>query len=125
MNKPTKSTEVEQLINAIVEGIQRVKGIDIVKIDLTKINHTECNYFIICHGNSNTQVNAIAHSVEDTAIELANEKAWHTDGYQNATWILLDYANIMVHVFQKETRTYYDLESLWADAKIKTYKSEN
>jgi len=125
MNKPTKSTEVEQLINAIVEGIQRVKGIDIVKIDLTKINHTECNYFIICHGNSNTQVNAIAHSVEDTAIELANEKAWHTDGYQNATWILLDYANIMVHVFQKEARQFYDLENLWADAHIEYIKEEN
>ncbi|MBL7970436.1 MAG: RsfS/YbeB/iojap family protein, partial [Prolixibacteraceae bacterium] len=66
MNKSVIDTETEQLIQAIVEGIQRKKGIDIVKIDLTKINHTECKYFIICHGNSSTQVDAIAHSVEDT-----------------------------------------------------------
>ena len=125
MNKPTKKTEIEQLIDAIVEGIQRVKGIDLIKIDLTKINHTECNYFIICHGNSSTQVNAIAHSVADTVIELTNEKPWHTDGYKNATWILLDYSNIMVHVFQKEARQFYDLENLWADAHIEYIKEEN
>ena len=73
MNKSVKKTETEQLLNAIVEGIQRKKGIDIIKIDLTKINNTECKYFIICHGNSNTQVDSIAHSVEDTVEELLKE----------------------------------------------------
>ncbi len=125
MTKIVKETETEQLIDAIVEGIQRKKGIDIVKIDLTKINHSECKYFIICHGNSNTQVDAIAHSVEDTVIELIDEKAWHTDGYRNSLWILLDYADIMVHVFQRDSRQFYDLENLWADAKIELIKEAN
>lgn len=125
MHKKVKETETEQLIAAIVEGIQRKKGIDIVKIDLTKINHTECKYFIICHGNSNTQVDAISHSVEDTVIEYLNEKAWHTDGYQNSIWILLDYADIMVHIFQRDARSFYDLENLWADAQIELIKEEN
>jgi ribosome-associated protein len=113
------------LIAAIVEGIQRKKGIDIVKIDLTKINNTECKYFIICHGNSNTQVDAISRSVEETVIEYLNEKAWHTDGYQNLIWVLLDYADIMVHIFQRDARKFYDLENLWADAQIEFIKEEN
>lgn len=125
MNKTVSETETEQLLDAIVEGIQRKKGIDVVKIDLTKINHTECKYFIICHGNSNTQVDAIAHSVEETVTEILDEKAWHTDGYRNSIWILLDYADIMVHVFQREARQFYDLENLWADAHIELIKEEN
>ena len=125
MSKSLKETETEHLIDAIVEGIQRKKGIDIVKIDLTKINHSECKYFIICHGNSSTQVDSIAHSVEETVIELLNEKAWHIDGYRNSIWILLDYADIMVHIFQKEARQFYDLENLWADASIELIKEEN
>jgi ribosome-associated protein len=125
MNKSVKEKEIEQLINAIVEGIQRKKGQEIIKIDLTKINHTECKYFIICHGNSVTQVDAIAHSVEDTVEELINESAWHKDGYRNSIWILLDYADIMVHIFQKESRSFYDIENLWADAHIELIKEEN
>lgn len=125
MNTSLKKAETEQLIEAIVEGIQRKKGLDLIKIDLTKINNTQCKYFIICHGNSNTQVDAIAHSVEDTVEELINEKAWHKDGYRNSLWILLDYADIMVHVFQKDSRKFYDLENLWADAQIETIKEDN
>ena len=125
MNKSVKEAKTEQLIDAIVEGIQRKKGLEIIKIDLTKINHTECKYFIICHGNSVTHVDAIAHSVEDTVIELLNEKVWHTDGYQNSIWVLLDYADIMVHIFQRDARQFYDLENLWADAHIELIKEEN
>jgi len=125
MNKSAKEKATEQLIDAIVEGIQRKKGLEIIKIDLTKINHTECKYFIICHGNSVTQVDAIAHSVEDTVEELINESAWHKDGYRNSIWILLDYADVMVHIFQKESRKFYDLENLWADANIELIKEEN
>ncbi len=125
MDKMPKVKDSEELINAIIEGIQRKKGIDIIKIDLTKINHSECNFFIICHGNSTTQVDAIAHSVEDTVEEIIGDKAWQKDGYKNSIWILLDYANIMVHVFQKDAREFYDLENLWADATIETIKSEN
>jgi len=123
MTKTQKDSE--NLINAIIEGIDRKKGLDIVKIDLTKINHSECNYFIICHGNSSTHVDAIARSVEDTVEELIGEKAWHKDGYKNALWILLDYANVMVHVFQYDSRNFYDLENLWADALVEEVNLEN
>lgn len=125
MSKAGKESETEQLINAVVEGIQRKKGLDIVKIDLRKINHTECKFFIVCHGNSSTQVDSIAHSVEDTVEELANETAWHKDGYKNAIWILLDYADVMVHIFQKDARQFYDIENLWADAQIELIKEDN
>lgn len=114
-----------QLIDTIIEGIQRLKGEGIVDLDLTTLEDTECDHFIICHGNSTTQVEAIARSVEDTVQEMAGEKAWHTDGYRNAQWILLDYSDIMVHIFQKDIRGHYDLEHLWADADIKTYNDEN
>lgn len=122
-NKKTSSTNY--LIDAIVEGVHRKKGEQIVDLDLTKLDYTECDHFIICHGNSNTQVDAIAKSVEETVVEITGENASHTDGYRNAQWILLDYSDIMVHIFQKEYRGHYDLESLWADAKIKTYNTDN
>ena len=125
MSKTKEQASTEELLNAIIEGIHRKKGLDIVKINLSKINHTECNYFVICHGSSNTQVDAIAHSVEDTVEELAGEKAWHKDGYKNAIWVLLDYADVMVHVFQKDARDFYDLENLWADAPIEEVNDEN
>lgn len=125
MAKTQKEKGDEQLLNAIFEGIDRKKGLDIVKIDLRKINHSECNYFIICHGNSNTHVDAIARSVEDTVQELVGERAWHKDGYKNSLWILLDYANIMVHVFQHDARNFYNLENLWADAVTEEIKFEN
>lgn len=125
MAKTQKEKESEELIQAIIEGIDRKKGLDIVKIDLRKINHSECSYFIICNGNSNTHVEAIARSVEDTVEELTGERVWHKDGYQNALWILLDYANIMVHVFQHDARNFYNLENLWADALIEEINFEN
>ena len=113
------------LIEAIIEGVRRKKGHGIIDLDLTKINNTECNHLIICHGTSNTQVEAIARSVEETVEEITGQNVWHTDGYKNAQWILLDYADIMVHVFQEEWRKHYDLEQLWADADFITYNSEN
>jgi len=125
MTKTQTEKDSESLINAVIEGIDRKKGLDIIKIDLTKINHSECNYFIICHGNSNTHVDAIAHSVEDTVEEMIGERAWHKDGYKNSLWILLDYADIMVHVFQHDTRNFYNLENLWADAVIEEINLEN
>lgn len=123
MNEKTEVTE--KTLEAILEGIQRIKGKNITLIDLNTIHHTECGYFVICHGTSSTQVDAIAHSVEETVEELTGEKVWHRDGYRNAIWILLDYGDIMVHVFQEEARNFYNLEGLWADAKIKKIEAEN
>ena len=113
------------LIAAIIEGVRKRKGKGIIDLDLTQLENTECNHFIICHGTSNTQVEAIARSVEETVEEFTGENVWHTDGYRNAQWILLDYSDIMVHIFQEDWRKHYDLEHLWADAKVKEYNSEN
>jgi len=117
INPATQGGSID-LIEAIIEGIQRKKGLDIIDIDLQTLSSTECDHFIICHGTSNTHVDAIAHSVEETVEELKNEPAWHRDGYKQAQWILLDYVNIMVHVFQEPIRKLYDLESLWADGMV-------
>ena len=83
-----------------------------------------CDYFIICHADSTTQVSALAESVEDTVRIEMGEKPWNSEGQTNATWILLDYSNVVVHVFQRETREFYNLEELWADAKIQEIESE-
>jgi ribosome-associated protein len=123
MSEKAKATE--KLLETIIEGIQRIKGKNITLIDLNTIQHTECGYFVICHGTSTTQVDSIAHSVEDTVKELVNENVWHRDGYKNSLWILLDYGDIMVHVFQEESRKFYNLEELWADAKITNIAEDN
>lgn len=125
MDNITKIISDKNLFNAIIEGVQRKKGEQLVDLDLTRLEYTECDHFIICHGNSNTQVEAIARSVEETVEEITGENALHTDGYRNAQWILLDYSDIMVHIFQREFRNHYDLESLWADAKIITFNADN
>lgn len=124
MIKSTKKVKSNQLVEAIVEGIRRLKGLNIINIDLRELENTECDNFIICHGNSNTHTEAIAHSVEETVEELLDETVWHRDGYKNAQWILLDYANTMVHIFQEDMRNFYDLENLWADAHITKIDSE-
>lgn len=120
-----KTKESNKILEAVLEGIQRIKGKNITLIDLNTVQHTECGYFVVCHGTSSTQVDSIAHSVEDTVKELTGENAWHRDGYRNSLWILIDYGDIMVHVFQEEAREFYNLEGLWADAKIKNIKEDN
>lgn len=125
MEYKNDSTISINLIDAIVEGVRRRKGEGIVDLDLSGLDNTECNHFIICHGNSNTQVEAIARSVEEAVEEMVGESVWRTDGYRNAEWILLDYSDIMVHVFQKNIRGHYDIENLWADAKMNIYNSDN
>jgi len=113
-----KSVNVDELIAVIIKGIDEVKGEDIKLLDLRDIENTVCDYYIICSGNSNTQVNAISGSIQKMVGKQCKEKPWHVEGEGNAEWVLMDYVNVAVHIFQKETREYYDLESLWGDAKI-------
>lgn len=108
-----------EILTIIINAIQNKKGIDIVDLNLSKLEYSITDHFVICHGNSNTQVEAIADSVEDEVKNNLNIKALHKEGYQNAQWILLNYAGIVVHIFQKEYREHYNLEGLWADAEIK------
>ena len=113
-----KETSTDQLIAKIIEGIEEVKGQSIDILDLRGIENTVCDYFIICNGTSNTQVTAIVNSVQKVASKELKEKPWHVEGLDNSEWVLMDYVNIVVHVFQKHIREFYDIESLWGDAKI-------
>ncbi|UNY98987.1 ribosome silencing factor [Zhouia spongiae] len=113
-----KSGSTDQLITSIIKGIEEVKGNDISILDLREIENTVCDYFIICNGSSNTQVNAIVNSVEKMVNKETGDKPWHVEGSENAEWVLIDFVNIVVHVFQKHIREFYDIEGLWGDAKI-------
>ena len=115
MSKKEKGTD--QLITHIVKGIEDVKGQDIEILDLREIENTVCDYFIICNGTSNTQVNAIVGSIQKTVSKSLKEKPWHIEGSDNAEWILIDYVHVVVHVIQKHIREFYDIEGLWGDAK--------
>ena len=110
--------EAKKLIQQITEGIQEKKGKNIIIGDLTKIDDTICNYFVICQGNSPSQVNAIVESVKDFAREGASCKPIAIDGLRNAEWVAMDYSDVLVHVFLPEIRNFYNIEHLWADAKL-------
>jgi ribosome-associated protein len=110
--------ETKELIETIIKGIQDKKGKNIVIVDLSKFNDTICNYFIICEGDSSLQINAIVNSIKDTTIKDKKIRPWAIDGEQNAEWVAMDYSDILVHVFIPERRMFYDLEHLWADAKL-------
>ncbi|WP_124980126.1 ribosome silencing factor [Nonlabens xiamenensis] len=121
MTKDKVSTDA--LITQIVAGIEDVKGNDITILDLREIENTVTSYFIICNGSSNTQVNAIVNSVQRKVSKELKENAWHVEGTDQAEWVLMDYVNVVVHVFQKHIREYYDLEGLWGDAKTTVIES--
>jgi ribosome-associated protein len=123
MKKAQGLTPANRLVDAVVKGIQEVKGKDIVHLDLRAVPNTASDHFVICHGDSSTQVEAIARSIEKFTTELAGEKAWHIEGRENAGWILLDFVDVVVHVFMRDKRAYYGLEDLWADAIRNTYEN--
>lgn len=112
-----KNSNADQLISTILNGIEDVKGKNISILDLREIENMVCDYFIICEGTSNTQVNAIVNSIQKKVSKETKDKPWHIEGGENAEWVLMDYVDVVVHVFQKHIREYYDIESLWGDAK--------
>lgn len=107
-----------KLTELIIDSILDKKGQEIVNIDLTELDYTACDNFIICHGDSVTQVRAMADAVEEKVEVALNLRVNHREGVENARWILLDYGNTVVHIFLKEARDYYRLEDLWGDARI-------
>ncbi|WP_318344209.1 ribosome silencing factor [Flagellimonas baculiformis] len=113
----------DELITLILHGIEDVKGVDINLLDLREIENTVCDYFIICNGTSNTHVNAIVSSIQKTVSKAIQDKPWHIEGSDNAEWVLMDYVNVVVHVFQKHIREFYDIEGLWGDAKVTMVES--
>ena len=112
------------LLASIIKGIEEVKGNDIDILDLRALENTVCDYFVICNGNSNTQVNAIVNSIQKTVSKELKDKPWHVEGSEVADWVLMDYVHIVVHVFQKHIREYYNIESLWGDAKITSIENK-
>jgi ribosome-associated protein len=112
-----------RLVEAVIAGIQEVKGREIVHMDLRDIPNTVCDHFVVCHGDSDTQVEAITRSVQELVQKRTGEKPWHTEGQRNAEWILLDYVDVVVHIFHRDKRGYYGLEDLWGDAAQKRYEN--
>lgn len=113
-----KTVGTDNLLTYILKGIEEVKGNDIEILDLRNIDTAVCDYFVICNGTSNTQVNAIVNSIQKIVSKEIKDKPWHVEGSDNAEWVLMDYVNVVVHVFQKNIREYYNIEGLWGDAKI-------
>ena len=116
MNKLEK--EKNNLVDAIVQGLQEKKGKNIVVVDLTGIPDTICGYFVIATGGSPSQIQALARSVGDKALELAHQKPLAVDGLHYSQWVAMDYADVIVHILLPEERAFYDIEHLWADAEL-------
>ena len=114
--KPEASSELVKKF--VVEGLQEIKGQNITVLDLREIENAVTDFFIIAEGNSNIQVNSLADSVHKVVRENVGDKPWHIEGRDNSEWVLMDYVTVVVHVFQKGIREFYDLEGLWGDAEI-------
>lgn len=125
MNKIDTRTDSYRLSETLVNGIQEKKGKDIVRLNLKKVTNAVSDYFIICHGTSKTQVEAIADAVEEEAGKKLGANPWHKEGFENAEWILIDFVDVVVHIFQEPTRHFYDLEGLWADVEKEEMKSSD
>ena len=124
MDKNKSDVNSQNLSEIVVAGMQEKKAVDIALLDLRKISKAVADFFVICSGNSDTHIASIADSVEEFMYKQANESPWQKEGRENKEWILIDYVSIVVHIFQKEKRNYYELEDLWGDAEITHINSE-
>ena len=118
MTKPKGENDDRKEVDVVIKGIQEVKGNNIVHLDLRDIPNAVSDHFIICHGESVTQVDAISESIEEKLKTEVRIRAHHVEGRQNSQWILLDFFDILVHVFQEEYRSFFKLEELWADGNV-------
>lgn len=121
MSKQNELLSSEQLSEVVVMGMQEMKAEDIVLMDLRNVKNAVADFFIICSGNSDTHIDAIAESVDHEVNKTDGQNPWHREGQNNKIWVLLDYVDVVVHVFNQENREFYALESLWGDAKITSY----
>ncbi len=113
------------LAQSVIAGMIEKKGKEIVSLNFKDLKNTFCDYFIICHADSRTHVESIAKSIEEEVYKLTGEEPWHKEGFENAEWILLDYINVVAHVFLHEARGFYGIEKLWADADIEKIKGDS
>jgi ribosome-associated protein len=122
MTEKKEQVSAQELNKYILKGIQEKKGKEIVVINLAGTGSSIADYFILCTGNSETQLDAILESVENEVQKATGQTPWHREGLQNKEWILLDYIDVVVHIFKKDIRSFYSLETLWGDADIKHVK---
>lgn len=116
--KKASSADPEKLSELIVKGMQEKKATDIVVMDLRKVKNAVADFFIICSGSSDRQLDAIADSVDEFVFKGMKENPWHVEGKNNKEWMILDYINVVAHIFRKDRRSFYSLEKLWGDADI-------
>jgi ribosome-associated protein len=121
MSEVVQLDSLMHLSHLVVDGMQEKKAKGITLLDLRSLPNRSVDVYIICHGDNDRQVEAIASSVEEMLWQKSREKVWHREGYENREWILLDYVNFVVHIFQKEKREFYALEELWGDAKAEYF----
>ena len=119
-----KQNGTESLLVSAINGIHEKKGQNVLKIDLRKLENRITDYFIICHASSTTQVSAICDSIDDIVKKETGQKPFYIEGLDNCFWVLLDYGDVIVHVFAEEYRSFYNLESLWADARIESVEDK-
>lgn len=115
-----ESTRISEMV---IHGIQEKKGNEIVRLDLRNLNSSVTDYYVICHAESSTQVKAIANSVEEEVYKAFKIDPWRKEGLQQGEWVLLDYVDVVVHIFKTEKRQFYGIEELWGDAESQAYQS--
>jgi ribosome-associated protein len=118
MDKKKSRENSDQLSKLVVKGMQEKKANEVTLLNLKNVPNSIADYFLICTGTSDTHLDAIADSVEKEVKEVQHQNPWHREGNQNKEWILLDYVDVVVHIFKKETRQFYNLENLWGDAEL-------
>ena len=120
-----KTAKILHTVDYIIQGIFEKKGIKVVKLDMSSIENAVAKYFVVCQGTSRTHIEAIARSVLETVNEKKGETPFHKEGFKNAEWILIDYGDVVVHIFQESIRQFYKLEELWADADIEWFDGDD
>ena len=118
MRKTGKKITPVQVKDAVVRSMADKKAKNIVCLNMEKVRNNICDFFVICEGTSSVQVNAIAEAVEEEVYKLTGQYAYHSEGHKNAEWILQDYVDVVVHIFQPDVRSFYNLEKLWGDAEL-------
>ena len=122
-NTATKLTKNSKLFKVIIDAIQQKKAENIISLDLRKIPESAANFFIVCEASSTVQIKAIADSVEKEVFEKCDEKPYRHEGFQALQWVIIDYVNIVVHIMQRDTRKFYNLEEMWSDAPQDIFES--
>lgn len=125
MQQAPEQVPSSELSHLVVHGMQEKKAEDVVLVDLREVKHAVADFFVICSGNSDTQIEAIADSVEDEVKKATRQSPWKREGREHCEWVLIDYVDVVAHVFNKEKRKYYGLEELWGDAQITHMEASN